>query len=74
MMREPQRKTYRPWEPQRSRQEAQSPEAQLPAGAWVFFLVDTVAKLDRGQCYAPYENETRGAPPFDPAMMVCRWL
>ena len=24
--------------------------------------------------YAPYEDETRGAPPFDPAMMVCLLL
>jgi hypothetical protein len=74
MMSEPHRKTYRPWEPQRYRQEAQSPEAKLPEGDVVFFLVDTVAKLDMGQFSAPYENETRGAPPFDPALMVCLLL
>jgi len=74
MMSEPYRKTYRPWEPQRYRQEAQSPEAKLPEGDLVFFLLDTVAKLDMGRFYAPYEDETRGAPPFDPAMMVCLLL
>ena len=39
-------KTYRPWEPQRYRQEAQSPAAKLPEGAVVFFLIDTVSRLD----------------------------
>ena len=73
-MGEPYRKTYRPWEPQRYRQEAHSPEAKLPEGDLVFFLLDTVAKLDMGRFYAPYEDETRGAPPFDPAMMVCLLL
>jgi len=40
----------------------------------VFFLLDTVAQLDLRRFYAPYETETRGAPPFDPAMMVCLLL
>jgi len=40
----------------------------------VFFLLDTVPKLDLCRFYAPYEDETRGAPPFDPAMMVCLLL
>jgi transposase len=74
MMSESQRKTYRPWEPQRSRQEAQSPDAKLPEGDVVFFLLDLVPQLDLRRFYAPYEDETRGAPPFDPAMMVCLLL
>jgi transposase len=74
MMSQPQRKTYRPWEPQRYRQEAQSPDAKLPEGDVVFFLLDMVPKLDLRRFYAPYEDETRGAPPFDPAMMVCLLL
>jgi transposase len=74
MMSEPQRKTYRPWEPQRYRQEAQSPDAKLPEGDVVFFLLDMVPKLDLRRFYTPYEDETRGAPPFDPAMMVCLLL
>src|SRR3989449_8900246 len=67
-------KTYRPWEPQRYRQEVHSPEAKLPEGDLVFFLLDTVPRLDLSRFYAPYETETRGAPPFDPAMMVCLLL
>jgi transposase len=73
-MSEPSRKTYRPWEPQRYRQEAHSPETKLPAGDLVFFLLDTMSQLDLRRFYAPYEEETRGAPPFDPAMMVCLLL
>src|SRR6266853_66076 len=67
-------KTYRPWEPQRYRQEAHSPAAKLPEGDLVFLLIDTVSRLDLRRFYAPYEDETRGAPPFDPAMMVCLLL
>jgi transposase len=67
-------KTYRPWDPERYRHEAQSPAAKLPEGDLVFFLVETVPQLDLHRCYAPYETETRGAPPFDPAMMVCLLL
>lgn len=67
-------KTYRPWDPQHYRQEAHSPEARLPEGDLVFFLLDTVPHLDLSRFYAPYEDATRGAPPFDPAMMVCLLL
>jgi transposase len=74
MMSEPSKKTYRPWEHQRYRQEAHSPEAKLPEGDLVFFVLDTVSKLDLSRFYAFYEDETRGAPPFDPAMMVCLLL
>src|SRR3977135_3216193 len=63
-------KTYRPWEPQRYRQQAHSPASKLPEGDRVFFLLDVVPKLDVRRFYAPYEQETRGGPPFDPAMMV----
>ncbi len=67
-------KTYRPWEPQRYRQQAHSPASKLPEGDLVFFLLDVVPKLDLRRLYAPYEKETRGGPPFDPAMMVCLLL
>src|SRR2546427_5318391 len=67
-------KTYRPWEPQRYRQQAHSPASKLPEGDLVFFLLDVVPKLDLSPFYAPYETETRGAPPFDPALMVCLLL
>ena len=39
MMSESGGKTYRPWEPQRYRQEAHSPAAKLPEGDLVFFLL-----------------------------------
>ena len=67
-------KTYRPWNPEHYRHETHSPEAMLPQDDLVFFLLDTVSKLDVSRCYAPYEEETRGAPPFDPTMMVCLLL
>ena len=66
--------TDRRWEPERYRHEAQSPAAQLPEGDLVFFLLDTVRRMDLRRFYASYEQETRGAPPFDPAMMVCLLL
>jgi transposase len=74
MMSEPGGKTYRPWEPQHYRQESHSPEGKLPEGDLVFFLLDSVPQLDLRRFYAPYERETRGAPPFDPALMVCLLL
>ena len=67
-------KTYRPWNPEHYRYETHSPEAKLPQDDLVFFLLDTVPKLDLSRFYAPYEAETRGAPPFDPKMMVCLLL
>jgi len=73
-MSEPGGKTSRPWEPQHYRQESYSPEGKLPEGDLVFFLLDSVPQLDLGRFYAPYERETRGAPPFDPAMLVCLLL
>ena len=63
-----------PGKPQRYRQQAHSPASKLPEGDLVFFLLDVVPKLDLSQFYAPYEQETRGGPPFDPAMMVCLLL
>lgn len=67
-------KTYRPWNPEYYRHEAHSPEAKLPPDDLVFFLLDTVPHLDLSRFYAPYEAETRGAPPFAPQMMVCLLL
>lgn len=67
-------KRYRPWEPHRYAQETHSPAGRLPEGDLVFFLLETVPGLDLSRFYAYYEDETRGAPPFDPAMMVCLLL
>lgn len=68
------RKTYRPWDPEHNRQASHSPSAKLPADDLVFFLLDTVSKLDLSRFVSPYEAETRGAPPFHPQMMVCLLL
>jgi transposase len=73
-MNDPHGKTYRPWNPQAYRQQAHAPAAKLPEGDLVFFLLDVVPQLDLRKVYAPYEDETRGAPPFDPQMMVCLLL
>jgi transposase len=74
MMSDARGKTYRPWDPEHYRHEAHSPEAKLPEDDLVFFLLDTVPHLDLSRFYAAYEDETRGAPPFDPQMMVCLLL
>jgi len=67
-------KTYRLWQPHCYAHEILSPADQLPEGDLVFFLLDAVPHLDLSRFYAYYENETRGAPPFDPAEMVCLLL
>jgi transposase len=64
-------KPYRPWDPARYQQSAYSPATKLSEGDLVFFLLDTVPRLDLSRFYAPYEDEPRGAPPYDPAMMSC---
>ena len=63
------RKTYRPWDPTRNRQQRYSPEAVLPEDDLVYFLVDIVPQFDLSAFFAHYEQETRGAPPFDVPMM-----
>src|SRR5713101_5448917 len=67
-------KTYRHWNPDIYAQECHSPRSKLPPGDLVFFFLDLVPQLDLGQFYAYYEEETRGAPPFDPREMVCLLL
>ncbi len=64
-------KTYRSWNPSLYAHEAHCPAAKLPEGDLVFFLIDSVPQLDLSRFYTYYERETRGGPPFDPAMMVC---
>jgi transposase len=67
-------KTYRPWNPEAYRQQAHTPAAKLPEDDLVFFLLDLVPQLDLSAVSAPYEEELRGAPPFDPIMMTCLLL
>jgi transposase len=70
----PRRKKYRPWNPEAYAQQAFTPADRLPEGDLVFFLLDTVPRLDLEPFYASYELETRGQPPFDPALLVCLLL
>src|SRR3954469_21824716 len=67
-------KAYRPWTPELYAQQAHAPAAKLPDDDLVFFLIDIVPKLDLSKIHALYQDETRGAPPFDPAMMTCLLL
>ena len=67
-------KTYRPGNPEAYRQQTHSPDTKLPEDDLVFFLLDLVPQLDLTPITAPYEQELRGAPPFDPAMMTCLLL
>src|SRR5881398_3409766 len=67
-------KAYRPWTPELYTHQAHAPAAKLPEDDLVFFLLDVVPELDLAPIHAVYQDETRGAPPFDPAMMVCLLL
>jgi transposase len=73
-MNPPGAKAYLPWTPELYAQQAHSPASQLPEDDLVFFLIDVVSQLDLSKIHASYQDETRGAPPFDPAMMVCLLL
>jgi transposase len=68
------RKKYRPWNPEAYVRQAYTPADRLPEGDLVFFLLDSVPTLDLSRFYASYEVERRGAPPFDPTMLVCLLL
>lgn len=68
------RKKYRPWDPQAYRQQTFSPHVRLPEDDLVFFLLDLLPQLDLEDFYASYEVETRGAPPYEPALLVCLLL
>jgi hypothetical protein len=74
VLRERGEKTARPWEPERYRQDVQSPAAKRPEGDVVFFRLATGPQLARSRFSAPDEHDMRGAPPSDPARMVCLWL
>src|SRR3954451_25187793 len=67
-------KAYRTWTPELYARQAHAPAAQLPEDDLVFFLLDVVPTLDLARIHAVYQDETRGAPPFDPAMMTCLLL
>lgn len=70
----PRRKKYRPWNPEAYALQTFSAADRLPEDDLVFFLLEVVPQLDLDPFYASYEVETRGQPPFDPAMLVCLLL
>jgi transposase len=70
----PSQKKYRSWSPEAYAVQTFTPAERLDEGDLVFFLLEAVPCLDLKAFYAPYEVETRGAPPFDPAMMACLLL
>jgi len=63
-------KKFRSWNPKQYASTPITPAAILPEDDLVFFLIDLVPQLDLAPIYAHYERETRGAPPFDVAMMT----
>jgi transposase len=65
------RKKYRAWDPPSYRRQPVCPEERLPEDDLVFFLLDLMPHLDLEDLYASYEVETRGAPPFEPALLLC---
>ena len=64
------RKTFRAWKPYEYVHQGVAPADVLPEDDLVFFLLETVSRLDLSALYADYERETRGAPPFAVTMMV----
>jgi len=64
------RKTFRPWTPQEYAQQPLIPAEVLPEDDLVFFLIELIPQLDLDPFYAYYQRETRGAPPYDLAMML----
>jgi transposase len=63
------RKKFREWTPDRYVMESIRPADVLPEDDLVFFLLETIPRLDLAAFYSHYEGETRGAPPFNVPMM-----
>jgi transposase len=64
------RKTFRAWQPESYAHRPLTPADLLPEDDLVFFLIELIPQLDLAAFYTYYERETRGAPPFDVAMMT----
>jgi transposase len=63
-------KAYRPYEPDQMLLLPPALQDWLPADHVVFFLSELVDQLDLTAITAPYEQESRGYPPYHPQMMV----
>lgn len=62
-------KKFREWKPNDYASTPITPAGILPEDDLVFFFIELIPQLDLTPIYAHYERETRGAPPFDIAMM-----
>jgi transposase len=63
-------KTYRPYEPEQIMLLPPSLKEWLPQGHLAYFVLDVVSQLDISQITVVYEDERRGAPAYNPRMMV----
>ncbi len=63
-------KTYRPYQPDQRFLLPPSLKDWLPEGHLAYFVDETVDQLDLKAIRAVYEDESRGAPPYHPALLV----
>ena len=63
-------KQFLPYEPNQMFLMPPSMRDWLPEGHLVYFVSDLVDTLDLSEICASYEGDTRGAPPFHPAMLT----
>jgi transposase len=63
-------KTYREWNPDQALLMPPVLREWLPKGHRVYFILDTVKRLDLSAILNVYEQEGRGYPPYHPQMMV----
>jgi transposase len=68
------KKKFRPFNPEENRRASYSPDQALGEDDLVFFLLDVLDHIDLSAFYVRYQDELRGAPPCEPAMMVCLLL
>jgi len=64
------KKTYLPYDPKQSLILPPNLDDWLPADHLARFIDKVVDELDISQITGHYESESRGAPPYDPLMMV----
>jgi transposase len=67
-------KKFRPFEPEAYRNMTYSPGQCLQEDDLVFFLLDVLDHIDLSEFYTPYQEQLRGAPPYDPAKLLCLLL
>ena len=67
-------KKYRPYEPRQGYLLPPTLQDWLPEDHLAYFVLDVVESLDLRALTAPYEEEERGQPPYDPRMMLALLL